>query len=90
MTIRMFVLLITVGSVGCATTVKGQDKIHAGMTRAEVIEAMGEPESKSFNGISNREGLYWGHEGLKPVEFCVQIYEDKVVAYDSKKCDYVF
>jgi len=73
--------------LGCAGSAKKMNKLKVGMTKQEVIEAIGQPNSSS--AIRNQEYLRYrlNPGGLSPNEYYVQLLDGKVVAY-GKRGDY--
>ena len=73
--------------LGCAASSKKMNQLNLGMTKQEVIEAIGQPNSSS--AIQNQEYLrYRLNPGeFSPNEYYVKLLDGKVVAY-GKRGDY--
>ena len=85
---RIIVIFIAVVFLfGCAGSSKKMNQLNLGMTKQEVIEAIGQPNSSS--AIQNQEYLrYRLNPGeFSPNEYYVKLLDGKVVAY-GKRGDY--
>jgi hypothetical protein len=73
--------------LGCAGSSKKMNKLKIGMTKQEVIEAIGQPNSSS--AIRNVESLRYrlNPGGFSPNEYYVKLLDGKVVTY-GKRGDY--
>lgn len=84
---RIFVVLLCLGLLGCATTSDVMNRLSLGMTKPEVIKAMGQPDhTKAEYG---REVLeyrlhpargYWTSVTY-PEPYWVELQDGKVVRY---------
>ena len=76
-----FILLAIVLLFGCAASSKKMNRVQLGMTKAEVIKAMGSPQSTS--AIKNVEYLRYRFrtDGLFTAEYYIRLNEGSVAAF---------
>ena len=78
------IMVVLVGVVlffGCAGSSKNMNKLHLGMSKAEVIEAMGHPDSTSANRDIEYLKYRFYSDGLFTSEYYVKLQDGKVDAY---------
>lgn len=80
----LFVLLL-VGLVGCASTGKAVAKLEPGMTKAEVLQIMGQPADRSFRGTDEA----WQYQEIAGFGQCkyttVWIADGKLVGVTTRR-----
>ena len=76
-----FILLAIVLLFGCAASSKKMNRLQLGMTKAEVIKAMGSPKSASANQNIEYLRYRFRTDGLFTAEYYVRLRKGKVDAF---------
>lgn len=84
--IQFVALAAILMSTGCASeTRKNRNKISTGMTKAEVIETLGEPDS--IGAAQGKEALkYKSNPLIGTRQFCVVLENNHVQEYGEQTC----
>lgn len=78
------IMVLVVGLVlffGCAGSPKNMNKLRLGMSKTEVIEAMGQPDSTSASRDIEFLNYRFCSEGLFTSEYYVKLQSGRVDAY---------
>jgi len=79
---RIVILLVATAFLfGCAASSKRMNKVNLGMSKAEVVEAIGNPKSTSANKDMEYLRYKFMTDGLFTADYYVRLQEDKVDAY---------
>jgi hypothetical protein len=79
---RIVILLVATAFLfGCAGSSKKMNKVGLGMTKAEVIEAIGDPKSTSANEDIEYLRYKFMTDGLFTAEYYIRLQEGKVNAF---------
>lgn len=79
---RIVILLVAMAFLfGCAASSKRMNKVNLGMTKAEVIEAIGDPKSTSASEEIEYLRYKFITDGLFTSEYYVRLQEGKVDAF---------
>ncbi len=81
MKIKFIILALTVVVAGCMTSSKQLNKVHLGMSEAEVIKILGEPKSMAEN--HDGKTLYYSlaELGVGNEPYSVKLVDGKVDSY---------
>ncbi len=79
---RIVILLVATAFLfGCAASSKRMNKVNLGMSKAEVVEAIGNPKSTSANKDMEYLRYKFMTDGLFTADYYVRLQEGKVDAY---------
>ena len=76
-----FILLAIVLLFGCAASSKKMNRLQLGMTKVEVIKAMGSPKSASANKNIEYLRYRFRTDGLFTSEYYIRLHEGTVDAF---------
>jgi outer membrane protein assembly factor BamE (lipoprotein component of BamABCDE complex) len=75
------VLVIVLFVLGCAGSSKNMNKLRLGMSKTEVVDAMGQPDSSSANRNVEYLKYRFHSDGLFTSEYYVKLQDGRVDAY---------
>ena len=79
---RIVILLVTTAFLfGCAASSKRMNKVNLGMSKEEVIKAIGDPKSTSASEDIEYLRYKFMTDGLFTAEYYIRLQEGKVNAY---------
>jgi SmpA/OmlA family protein len=83
--LQAFLLIVSLISVGCASTGKAVAKLEPGMTKQQVLAALGEPADRSFRGKDEA----WQYQEIAGFGQCkyttVWITEGKLIGVSTRR-----
>lgn len=79
----IFILLAIVLLFGCAASSKKMNRLQLGMTKADVIKAMGSPKSSSASKNIEYLKYRFRTDGLFTADYYIRLREGKVDAFGS-------
>jgi outer membrane protein assembly factor BamE (lipoprotein component of BamABCDE complex) len=89
--LKISILAVLLASCMSPRPLSDTNKLHIGMTKAELFEALGEPVSKTPSGFGNAYTLsyvFFDHQRNVKANYMVDLSEDdRVMAYGLKAND---